>query len=82
MLKVGQWRSLIQRLVFGDTLVPQAFTVGLENPQTEIKVWLQVWERPSTLPIDIPWRVPTHLPFVSLSIKSKSSLKLTFESCH
>jgi flavin reductase (DIM6/NTAB) family NADH-FMN oxidoreductase RutF len=40
MLKVGQWRSLIQRLVFGDTLVPQAFTVGLENPQTEIKVWL------------------------------------------
>jgi flavin reductase (DIM6/NTAB) family NADH-FMN oxidoreductase RutF len=30
----------IQRIVFGDTFVPQAFTVGMADPQTEITVWL------------------------------------------
>jgi flavin reductase (DIM6/NTAB) family NADH-FMN oxidoreductase RutF len=38
---VGQCRGAIQGLVFGDTLIPQAFTIGLEDPQTEITVWLQ-----------------------------------------
>ena len=37
---VGQCRGAIQRLVFGGTLIPQAFTIGLEDPQTEITVWL------------------------------------------
>jgi flavin reductase (DIM6/NTAB) family NADH-FMN oxidoreductase RutF len=37
---VGQCRGVVQRLVFGDTLIPQAFTIGLEDPQTEITVWL------------------------------------------
>jgi flavin reductase (DIM6/NTAB) family NADH-FMN oxidoreductase RutF len=37
---VGRCRSVIQRLIFGDTLIPQAFTIGLADPQTEIAVWL------------------------------------------
>ena len=30
----------IKRIVFGDSLLPQEFTVGLVEPQTEISVWL------------------------------------------
>jgi flavin reductase (DIM6/NTAB) family NADH-FMN oxidoreductase RutF len=37
---VRQCRKLIQKIVFGDTLVPQEFFVGLPDPQTEITVWL------------------------------------------
>jgi flavin reductase (DIM6/NTAB) family NADH-FMN oxidoreductase RutF len=33
-------RRAIKKLVFGDTLLPQEFTIGLEEPQTEIAVWL------------------------------------------
>ncbi len=35
-----QCRGVIQRIVFGDTLLPQAFTIGLMEPQAEITVWL------------------------------------------
>jgi len=31
---------VIQRVLFGDTLLPQAFTIGLADPQAEITVWL------------------------------------------
>jgi flavin reductase (DIM6/NTAB) family NADH-FMN oxidoreductase RutF len=37
---IGQCSSVIQRLIFGDTLIPQAFTIGLPGQQTEITVWL------------------------------------------
>lgn len=37
---IRQGGKVIQRIVFGDTLLPQAFTIGLAEPQTEITVWL------------------------------------------
>ena len=37
---IGRCRSGIQRLIFGDSLIPQAFTIGLTDPQTEVAVWL------------------------------------------
>ena len=33
-------RRGIESVVFGDTLLPQEFTIGLTDPQTEISVWL------------------------------------------
>src|ERR1700761_5869520 len=33
-------RLVIKRIAFGNTLLPQEFTLGLEDPQTEITVWL------------------------------------------
>jgi flavin reductase (DIM6/NTAB) family NADH-FMN oxidoreductase RutF len=33
-------RRAIKNIVFGDSLLPQEFTVGLADPQTEITVWL------------------------------------------
>lgn len=35
-----QSRSALRKIVFGDTLIPQEFTIGLTEPQTEIVVWL------------------------------------------
>jgi flavin reductase (DIM6/NTAB) family NADH-FMN oxidoreductase RutF len=49
---IGQCRKTIQRLVFGDTLLPQAFTIGLAEPQNEIKVWLHG----TSVPIDVTHR--------------------------
>jgi flavin reductase (DIM6/NTAB) family NADH-FMN oxidoreductase RutF len=43
---IGKSRKIIQRLIFGDTLLPQAFTIGLEEPQTEIAVWLHGFGAP------------------------------------
>jgi flavin reductase (DIM6/NTAB) family NADH-FMN oxidoreductase RutF len=37
---IGQCRKVIKKLMFGDTLLPQAFTIGLTEPQGEITVWL------------------------------------------
>jgi flavin reductase (DIM6/NTAB) family NADH-FMN oxidoreductase RutF len=37
---VGDIRRAIKNIVFGDTLLPQEFTIGLTDPQTEIAVWL------------------------------------------
>jgi flavin reductase (DIM6/NTAB) family NADH-FMN oxidoreductase RutF len=37
---IRQCHDRIQRIVFGDTLLPQAFTIGLTEPQDEITVWL------------------------------------------
>jgi flavin reductase (DIM6/NTAB) family NADH-FMN oxidoreductase RutF len=33
-------RRAIGNVVFGDTVIPQEFTIGLTNPQAEIVVWL------------------------------------------
>src|SRR5277367_3255589 len=40
MSMMSQCRKVIRRIVFGDALLPQAFTIGLVDPQTEITVWL------------------------------------------
>src|SRR5271168_1005386 len=40
MSMIRQCRRVIQKFVFGDTLLPQAFTIGLAEPQAEITVWL------------------------------------------
>jgi hypothetical protein len=39
-------RSIVRRLVFGDTLLSQEFTIGLTDPQTEISIWLHGADRP------------------------------------
>lgn len=40
MSLIGQSRRVIKKLMFGDTLLPQAFTIGLMEPQEEVTVWL------------------------------------------
>ena len=40
MRVIKSCRRAIKSVVFGDTLLPQEFTVGLVNPQAEIVVWL------------------------------------------
>jgi flavin reductase (DIM6/NTAB) family NADH-FMN oxidoreductase RutF len=36
----GQFRAAIQKLAFGNTLLPQEFFLGMQDPQPEITVWL------------------------------------------
>jgi flavin reductase (DIM6/NTAB) family NADH-FMN oxidoreductase RutF len=45
----------INRIVFGDTLIPQEFTVGMTEPQMEITVWLHGMG----VPIDVTRRNTT-----------------------
>ena len=33
-------RRVLQKIVFGDTFLPQEFFLGLTDPQTEVTVWL------------------------------------------
>jgi flavin reductase (DIM6/NTAB) family NADH-FMN oxidoreductase RutF len=40
MSLVKRCRGLIKSLVFGDTLLPQEFTIGMVEPNAEIAVWL------------------------------------------
>jgi hypothetical protein len=40
MTTVKHLRKVIRQLVFGDTLLPQEFTIGLADSQAEISVWL------------------------------------------
>jgi flavin reductase (DIM6/NTAB) family NADH-FMN oxidoreductase RutF len=39
LMKMGQ--NTLKKMVFGETLLPQEFTIGLKAPQTEIAVWLR-----------------------------------------
>ena len=39
-------RRIVRRLVFGDTLLPQEFTIGLTDPHAEVSVWLYGAGRP------------------------------------
>ena len=48
-------RSVIRKFVFGDTLIPQEFTIALADPQTEIAVWLHGLAGP----IDVTRRITT-----------------------
>jgi flavin reductase (DIM6/NTAB) family NADH-FMN oxidoreductase RutF len=48
-------RGAIRNIVFGDTLIPQEFTIALEEPQTEVAVWLDGMGKP----IDITRRITT-----------------------
>jgi len=45
-------RRAIQKIVFGDTFLPQEFFLGLADPQTEITVWLHGMG----LPLDVTRR--------------------------
>jgi flavin reductase (DIM6/NTAB) family NADH-FMN oxidoreductase RutF len=45
-------RKSIKKIVFGKTLLPQEFTLGLPEPQTEITVWLHG----AGAPIDVTYR--------------------------
>ncbi len=45
-------RKFIRKTLFGDALLPQAFTIGLVEPQTEIAVWLHGMGTP----IDVTYR--------------------------
>jgi hypothetical protein len=47
-----QCHRVIQRIIFGDTLLPQAFTIGLAEPQAEITVWLYGMD----VPLDVTRR--------------------------
>jgi flavin reductase (DIM6/NTAB) family NADH-FMN oxidoreductase RutF len=46
MSLMQQSRQAIKNLVFGDTLLPQEFTVGMVEPQAEIAVWLHGPDQP------------------------------------
>jgi hypothetical protein len=40
-MSIVKWcRKAIARIVFGDAYLPQAFSIGLPDPQTEVTVWL------------------------------------------
>jgi flavin reductase (DIM6/NTAB) family NADH-FMN oxidoreductase RutF len=52
MALLRQCRKAIQRIVFGDTLLPQEFFLGLADPQTEITVWLYGMGQP----LDVTFR--------------------------
>lgn len=40
MSLLRQSSGVIKKAVFGDTLIPQEFTIGLADPQAEVSVWL------------------------------------------
>ncbi len=48
-------RRWMRQIVFGETLLPQEFTIGLTNPQAEIAVWLHGMGNP----IDVTTRLST-----------------------
>ncbi len=50
-----QCRQALKNIVYGDTLLPQEFTIGLSEPQTEIAVWLHGLGAP----IDVTFRHTT-----------------------
>lgn len=52
---VHQSGKAIRKIVFGDTLLPQEFTVGMLEPQMEISVWLYGMGRP----LDVSRRLTT-----------------------
>src|SRR5580704_891364 len=49
---VQQSRRALRKILFGDTLVPQEFFLGLPDPQKEIGVWLHGMGTP----VDVTFR--------------------------
>lgn len=45
-------RDAIQKIIFGDTLLPQEFSLGLPEPQNEVAVWLHGMGEP----LDVTWQ--------------------------
>jgi flavin reductase (DIM6/NTAB) family NADH-FMN oxidoreductase RutF len=45
-------RNAIQKIIFGDSLLPQEFSLGLPEPQTEVAVWLHGMGEP----LDVTWQ--------------------------
>ena len=62
MSTVKDLLNAVSKLVFGNSLLPQEFTIGLPDPQTEVSVWLHGRGAPR----DITWRHSTasSSPFV------------------
>ena len=54
MLMAKRGRKVLQKFLFGDTLLPQEFFIGLPEPQKEITVWLHGLG--SSSPIDVTSR--------------------------
>jgi hypothetical protein len=48
MSLTGQCRKAIQKIIFGNSLLPQAFTREVAEPQTEITVWLHGMGAPAS----------------------------------
>jgi flavin reductase (DIM6/NTAB) family NADH-FMN oxidoreductase RutF len=46
MSMMRRCRKAIARIVFGDAYLPQAFSIGLPDPQTEVAVWLCGMDEP------------------------------------
>jgi flavin reductase (DIM6/NTAB) family NADH-FMN oxidoreductase RutF len=49
---VQRSRKALQRILFGDTLIPQEFFLGLPDPQAEVAVWLHGMG----VPVDVTFR--------------------------
>jgi flavin reductase (DIM6/NTAB) family NADH-FMN oxidoreductase RutF len=64
-----QIRQIIRQLVFGDTLLPQEFTIGLADPQSEVSLWLHGL----TTPVDVTRRY-------SMACAAPLTLCIAFES--
>lgn len=81
---LAQCRNAIKKLAFGDTLLPQEFTIGLTEPQEEVSLWLHgvglprdVTQRQSTActaPLSLcvafhPSDPPTHTDYQNAVLK-------------
>lgn len=51
----GGIRERLRSVVFGETLLPQEFTIGMSDPESEVQVWLNGWGEP----IDVTGRQTT-----------------------
>lgn len=52
---IQQVRNAMRRFAFGNTLIPQEFTIGLSEPHSEVAVWLHGMDEP----IDVTQRHST-----------------------
>lgn len=71
---IGRIRTACKGVVFGDTLIPQEFTIGLEEPQTEITLWLHGLGAP----LDVTQRCTTACcaPFmIAVALDERHKLK-------
>ena len=66
-------RKVLRKILFGDTLIPQEFFLGLPDPQTEIAVWLHG----RGVPVDVTFRhsMACAAPFtICIRLDSEGSL--------
>jgi hypothetical protein len=73
---VRQTRRAIRKLIYGDTDLPQEFTIGLTEPQTLTTVWLHGLGAP----LDVTQRYTTACCaplIVGVALESKDAAKLS-----